>query len=316
MRAWRSLAAALAGLAAAATSAAQAYGAEPAAVVLRWSAPPECPRGDQVLDDARSLAPHRDVTGPRNAVTVEAVVERLDEGRWALTLAIGAAQRRVEASSCAQLARASALFVALVMDPSHADSPGEAASDAGLSSPPPPAAAPTTAPARREVLVLAAAGLTLESGTLPRAEPFGALDIGVRYRRMEVSLRGAAGPAQDKTIAGGAGVRLRPLGVTLAPCWAPLVTGRFRLGPCVWGEVGWMHAEGIGVSQSRTTDATWVSLGGELAAWLGLGANFEARLGAGVLEPVVRPNFKLTDVGSVFEPGLAVRAGTAAVVRF
>jgi hypothetical protein len=316
MRPGRRLAAALAGLAVAATTAARTSGAEPAAVALQWSAPPECPTGDQVLDDARTLAAHRDVNGSRSPVTVAAVVERLAEGRWALTLAIGAAQRRLEASSCAQLARAGALFVALVMDPSHGDSPGETGADAGPSPPPPPAPAPATAPARREVLVLVAAGVMLESGTLPRAEPLGALDVGIRYRRMEVSLRGAAGPAQDKTIAGGVGARLRPLSAMLAPCYAPLVTGRLRLGPCVWGEVGSMHAEGIGLSQPRTADATWVSVGGELAAWLGLGANFEARLGAGVLVPVVRPNFELIEVGSVFEPGVGVRASIAAVARF
>jgi hypothetical protein len=323
MRRWRSLAAALAGLATARTSAAQTTGAEPGAVVLQWSAPPECPTGDQVLDDVRTLAPHRDVTGRRSAITVAAVVERLDKAHWSLTLAIGAAHRRVEASSCAQLARAGALFVALVADPSRGESPGDAASDAVLSPAPPPAPPPPplvppppAAPAEREVLVLAGAGLVLESGTLPRAEPLGALDVGIRYRALEVALRGAAGPAQDKMIAGGAGIRLRPLSAMLAPCYAPLVTGRLRLGPCVWGEVGWMHAGGIGVSQPRTTDAAWLSLGGELATWLGLGANFEARLGAGVLVPVIRPNFDLTGAGSVFQPGVGVRAGMATVVRF
>jgi hypothetical protein len=32
--------------------------------------------------------------------------------------------------------------------------------------------------------------------------------------------------------------------------------------------------------------------------------------------PVIRPSFELTGLGRVFEPGLAVRAGTAAVIRF
>jgi hypothetical protein len=256
------------------------------------------------------------VTGPRSAVTVAAVVERIAEGRWALTIAIGAAQRRVEASSCGQLARAGALFLALVMDPSHGAPPPEAVSEATPSPPPPPVPAPAGARRKREVLVVAAVGLALESGILPRAEPLGALDVGIRYRRMEVSLRGTAGPAQDKTITGGAGIRLRPLGAMLAPCYALLVTARLRLGPCVWGEVGWMHAGGTGVSQPRTTDAPWLSLGGELAAWLGLGAQIEARLGAGILAPVVRPDFELTGAGGVFQPGVAVRASVAGVVRF
>ena len=296
---------------------------EPAAVELRWNAPAECPTGDQVLDDARTLAVHRDATASRPPVVVEAVVERLAEGRFRLTLAIGATQQKLEASSCAQLARAGALFVALIMDPSRGDPPGETASDAG----PPPAPAPSAAPARppeehdahagrREVSVLTAAGIVIDVGTLPRAEPLGALDVGVRYRRVEVSLQGTLGPAQDKTLRGAAGARLEPLSAMLAPCYAPLVTGLLRVGPCARGELGWIHAQGIGLSQTRTANAAWLSLGGELAAWLSLGQTFEARLGAGVLVPVMRPNFELTGLGSVFEPGVAVRAGAAGVIRF
>jgi hypothetical protein len=313
----------------AASAAAQTSAAEPAAVVLHWSAPAECPTGDQVLDDARTLAVHRDAAAPRSPVAVDAVVDRLAEGRWSLTLSIGAAQQRLEASSCAQLARAGALFVALIMDPSRGDpprdAPGEAAADAGP--PPPSAPAPNAAATRpaqavdaragpREVSVLAAAGMEVDVGTLPRAELLGALEVGIRYRRMEVSLRGTAGPAQDKTLLGAAGARLRPISATLTPCYAPLVTGVLRLGPCARGEVGWMHAEGLGVAQPRVTDAAWLSLGGELAAWLALGAYVEARLGAGVLVPAVRPNFQLTGVGNVFEPGVALRGDVAAVLRF
>jgi hypothetical protein len=169
---------------------------------------------------------------------------------------------------------------------------------------------------RREVWGLAAAGIMIDAGTLPFPELLGTLEIGLRYRRVEITLEGVAGPAQDKTIDGAEGARLAPASAALTPCYVPLVADRFRFGPCAQIEVGWIHAEGIGVSQSRTTEAAWLSLGGELAAWVALGPHFEARLGAGVLTPVVRPNFELTGLGNVFQPGVAVRAGTAAVVRF
>jgi hypothetical protein len=325
MRTLGSLAAVLGGLAIAASVAAQTAAPNPEAIVLRWSAPEECPTGAQVLDDARTLALHRDASAPGSPITVDAVVERRAEGRWSLTLAIGAARQTLEASSCAQLARAGALFVALLMDPSHRDPPADAASDAGAPSPPAPAplaAPPAPIAARdaragqREVAVLAAAGVMIDVGTLPRAELLGALEVGIRYRRVEVSLQGTAGSSQDKTVNGPTGARLRPLSAMLTPCYAPLVAGPLRLGPCARGEVGWIHAEGIGVSPSRVTDAAWFSLGGELAAWLRLSAHFEARVGAGFLVPVVRPNFELTGLGSVFEPAVALRAGTAVVLRF
>jgi hypothetical protein len=312
---------------------AQTPGPDSAALVLRWTAPSECPTKDQVLDDARSLVVHSGATAPKTPVTVDAVVERLAEDRWSLTLAIGVAQQRVEASSCAQLARAGALFLALILDPLQAAPPGEPLSDAGATEPsaplpppltpltlPPPSPTPQpehdAGPGPREVSLLAAAGLMLDVGTLPSAGPLGTLELGIRYRRLEVLLQGTAGPAQQNTVSGAAGARLQPLSALLTPCFAVLATERFRLGPCISGEVGTIHAEGLGVSQPRTTDAAWFSAGGSLEGSLRFGARFEARLDVGALAPVIRPNFELTGLGQVFEPGVAMRAGTAAVVRF
>jgi hypothetical protein len=268
---------------------------------------------------------------------VDAVVERLAADRWSLTLAIGPAQQRVHAASCDQLARAAALFVALVMDPSRADLARGVSSDTGDAGPPapsPPAVSPRAAPpaptgapvnspaqfegrsGRRDVSLLVAAGLLIDAGTLPRPELLAALEGGIRYARVEITLQGAVGTVQEKTIDAAAGARLWPASVTITPCYVPIVVGRLRFGPCAQGEVGWIHAQGIGVSQSRSADSAWLSLGAELAAWFGLGRHFEARVGVGVLAPAVRPNFELTGLGSVFQPGVAVRGGTAAVVRF
>jgi hypothetical protein len=333
-----SLAVGLATLAIAVNAAAQTSKPEPVpTVVLRWDAPSECPTEDQVLDDARTLAINHNTASTSRPIAVEAVVERLAADRWRLTLAIGSAQQRVEAASCAQLARAAALFVALVMDPSRSDlphaRPSETASDEGPPATSPPVLTPGPTPhassrsptppeernaraSRRELWVLAAAGFMIDAGTLPVPEALGALQIGLRYRRAEVTLEGAAGLAQDKTLDSTAGFRLRPASATLMPCYVPLVVGRLRFGPCARGEVGWMHAEGTGVSQTRVTTSAWLSLGADLAAWFAFGAHFEARLDAGVLVPVVRPNFEFTGLGSVFQAEVSVRAGTAAVIRF
>jgi hypothetical protein len=329
MKIYGALAAVLAIVAVVTSVAAQTSGTqrEPL-VVLRWEAPPECPTEDQVLNDARTLATHQDATAATRPIpVVEAVVERPDAARWTLTLAVGPAQQRLEAASCAQLARATALFIALMVDASGGEAPHAPAGPLSIDAVPAAASpAPESVPAkqaaardvggRREVLVLAAVGPTIDAGTLPRPELLGVLQVGMRYRRVEITLEGAAGTAQDTTISGVAGYRLNPLTVSLAPCYAPLVTLRLRLGPCAQVEVGVIQAEGVGVSQPRSADAALLSFGGELVAWLVLGAHFEVRLGVGVLLPAVRPNFELTGPGSVFEPGVAVRAGTAAVVRF
>jgi hypothetical protein len=316
----------------------------PATVVLRWNAPSECPTGDHVLDDARSLAANRGASAPsgpsgtspsagalpppKKPVEVDGVAERLAADRWALTLTIGARERRLEAASCAQLARAGALFLAVVMDPTFDEAAlgerapgaqGEAVPDAGPPVPSAPSAPPTPpAPSgKREVSGLVAATFMIDVGTLPRAEPLGVLELGIRYRRFEVTLQGAAGPSQDKMLDSGVGARMRPQSAMLVPCFAALALDRFRLAPCARGELGWIHVDGIDVSQARATDAVWVSAGGELSAWWLIGANFEARIGAGLLVPVVRPTFEVTGAGTVFEPGMiALRAATAVVMRF
>jgi hypothetical protein len=328
----------LTGSAVAAGAAAEPPNPAPAAeVILRWSAPAECPTGDRVLDDARSLGAKRSAPSPAGpgaqplpgrAVEVEGIVERIAADRWALTLKVGAAQRRIEAASCAQIARAGALFIALLIDPASGELPPpepspEATSDAGppvldaSSDPPAPPPAPPP-PKPREVSVLTAAGVMVDVGTLPHAEPLAAIDVGIRYRRFEVTLQGAAGLSQSKMIDGVSGVRLRPQSAMLVPCFAALVLERLRLGPCARSELGWMHAEGIGVgvAQPRSTDAAWLSFGGEISAWWVFGAIVEARLGVGALAPAVPPHFKLMGASTVFEPGVALRASTAAVMRF
>ena len=346
MKVLGSLGAGLAGVAIAMRAAAQTVGPErEPAIALGWDAPAECPTRDQVLSDVRSLAVRRGAAAPTKSIAVEAVVEKRAADRWSLTLAVGSAQQRLEASTCAQLARAAALFVALVLDPSSREraraAPGAPAAATGPPLPAPvpapvpalapPGAAPMatdeTAARPREVSVLAAAGFLIDVGTLPRAEPLAALEVGIRYRRAEITLQGGAGTAQDVTTNGAAGAVLTPVSVTLTPCYAPLATSHLRLGPCAQGEVGWIHAQGVNLSQAGPTSAGWFSLGGELVAWWAIGAHFEARLGAGVLVPVVRPNFEVagyplpgrgygTSPNSLFEPGIALRAGTAAVIRF
>jgi hypothetical protein len=307
-----------------------------------------------VLDDARGLAANQSThpgSGTASSPTaqspsakpveVEGVVERLAADRWALTLTIGTGQRRIEAPSCAQIAKAAALFVALVMDPSLDASLGETARggqsealpDAGTPeppAPPPTPAVPDDAPKkRREVSVLAAAGVMLDVGTVPRVELLGEIELGIRYRRFEVTLQGAIGPSQNKTLDASAmvsastGVSMRPQSAMLVPCFAALALDRFRLAPCARSELGWMHAQGIGLKEARSSDAVWVSVGGELSAWLVLSPNIETRIGVGALVPVVHPKLDLiglgggTNMGIVWQPGVAaLRAGTAVVFRF
>jgi hypothetical protein len=305
---------------------------------LTWRAPPECPSGGDVIADARSLVINREALEEGTPVTVDAIVGRVAADRWTLSLAVGGAKQRLEASTCADLARAGALFLALLMDP-----------EAGPSTPAPapqPPAPPATAPAASaspskppivplapEIAVdskpedapsggagalspLAAAGVALDLGTLPRAGVLGVVAGGIRVRRFDIMLEGAVGPPEDTSVDGAAGARLTAASATVKPCYAVFTRGRVRLEPCLPIEVGWIHGQGIGIAQSRSSDSFWWSVGGAIALWLDLGSRLEARVDVVALAPLVRPNFMLTGLGSVFSSSVAVRPGATAVIRF
>ena len=310
---------------------------------LTWRAPPECPSGGDVIADARSLVINREALEEGTPITVDAVVGRVAAERWTLTLAVGGAKQRLEASTCADLARAGALFLALLMDPESASSkPNPAPQPPGPQPPAPPATAPAasaspskppTVPLAPEIAVdskpedepsggagaltpLAAAGVALDLGTLPRAGVLGVVAGGIRVRRFDIMLEGAVGPPEDTSVDGAAGARLTAASATVKPCYAVFTRGRVRLEPCLPIEVGWIHGQGIGIAQSRSSDSFWWSVGGAIALWLDLGSRLEAREDVAALVPLVRPNFTLTGLGSVFAPSVAVRPGATAVIRF
>ena len=312
------------------------------AIQLTWTAPPECPSGGDVIADARSLVIHREALEEGAPITVDAIVGRLASNRWTLTLAVRGAKQRLEASTCADLARAGALFIALLMDPeggssipvpapkppappAPAPAPVPAASAIDSKTPPAPPAGEIAVDSKPKVAtsgvggvpsILAAAGIAVDVGTLPHASVFGVLAGGVRVRRFDVLLEGAIAPPEDTSVGGAPGARLMAASATVMPCYAVFTQGRVRLEPCLPIEVGWIQGEGIGIAQSRSSDSLWWSVGGAIALWLDLGSRLEAHVDVTALAPLVRPSFTLTGIGSVFTPTVAVRPGASAVIRF
>lgn len=101
--------------------AAQARASAP--VVLDWSAPAGCPSGDDVLEEVGRLLGPRPET-KETILHVTAEVKRQDEGPFVVRLEIpspeGRRFREVSAVSCAALAQATALILALMIDPEAA----------------------------------------------------------------------------------------------------------------------------------------------------------------------------------------------------
>lgn len=114
---------------AALVAAAPAHASAP--VALDWSAPAGCPSGDEVLSEvSRLLGPRPETNEPVLRVTAQ--VRRKDEGPFVVRLEIpspeGPRFREVSAVSCVSLGQATALILALMIDP-----------EAALAEPPPPA---------------------------------------------------------------------------------------------------------------------------------------------------------------------------------
>lgn len=107
-----------------------------APVALDWSAPPDCPSGEEVLEEVNRLLGTRPETN-ESVLRVTAIVKRKESGPFVVRLEIpspeGPRIREVSAVSCSALAQATALILALMIDP-----------DAALTDPPPSAS--TTPP--------------------------------------------------------------------------------------------------------------------------------------------------------------------------
>src|SRR5690348_13371307 len=103
-------------------SAPAARAAEPAtaALDLTWSAPAECPMRDDVMREVERILGGG---APRRA-RARADVMKLGAERWQVRLVTevdgAAGERAIEASTCEQLASATALILAWVLDPSRA----------------------------------------------------------------------------------------------------------------------------------------------------------------------------------------------------
>ncbi len=103
---------------------------------LAWVAPPECPSEDSVRASVAQLL--GEGPAPPVAVSARAVVVRTSSDHWIVQLTTvregSRGERVVEAPSCPSLANATALIVALTIDPervaAHTPTPGASASGA------------------------------------------------------------------------------------------------------------------------------------------------------------------------------------------
>lgn len=275
----------------------------PAAIAVTWTAPEGCPSEDEIKAEVRRMA--GTAAPAAEATEVHATVSRDPGNTWQLTLTtkVGSreGERKLSASDCAELGRAAALVIALMINP--AADPSAAPPVVTPPPAPPPAPPPPPEPPRTSRFALGAA-ILIGSGEMPD----GAMGLGARFAAgggtFSAQLRGDLWFPRDASSAAkpSAGGSFDAVDVGLGAC----LTARpdRRLGPnlCAGAAVTGTHAAGFGVNNPGAATAIFAGAFLEGALRVKLTMRNALRLGVEGLVPFERPSFALAGVGAVFRP--------------
>ena len=294
----------------------------PRVLVLSWEAPPECPPRAEV--EARI---ERILAGSHRADAIDArvTIVRTRDARWSARLSTQirgvAGERTLSAASCDLLASASALVIALAIDPDlDVEPPEEPARSAPAPVPvastkPEVVAAPSSQPPR--VNLVTGAWLAGDSGSLPSLALGGGAGIGIErgHWSIEAYVETWLGSTVSSPDRAGAGGRFDLIDFGLRACARG---GAFvTYGACLGAEVDRAHASGFGVSDPGAATRAWLAPRAGLELGLRVADSVHLPLHLEALVPIPRPMFALENVGPVFRPAaVGLRATFGAVVHF
>jgi hypothetical protein len=296
-------------------------------LVLTWNVPQECPSVADVRSDVRSLLSQNSAdnwaSASKNTV-VDVTISLKGEGSYWLVLRANGQSRTLEGGSCAQLAQAAALLMALLLNPGltqtdiadvplvreeaetkpHPTTQHAAPQSVDRAEPTQSGQSPQTDPQRKTRGLLEVGG-RVEMGRFPRVEPGLSVAVGLELPPFRILARGALSTPQHLDAPGNGQLRLLPFSASLEPA--------YRLVRHGWGVEGGLGVE-LGITHSLATNlepkeryATSVSglfqLRGTrtLAHWLRGWAGVTAAI------PVLRPRWVTQEGELLHAYGTAVR---------
>lgn len=295
---------------------------------FEWHAPQGCPSRQAVLEQAEKLLGRSLTVITPVELALEAHVTRPGES-WQLDVlqrsSTGTRARSVKAASCQELADATALFMALAVDPSLAASGAASAAFPGEQQPEPQAPAreaeavpaptatgsasaePPSDPAQppvpdRPLRVHAGLSVALTAGRLP-GKAFGSvLHAGVSRRSWLWLAELGFHPERQATVAGsGAGGDLSMLGLSTGAGYL-VDLEPMAVGPVLGVEVGWLRGSGTGVQNPTRADVLLLSAHAGARYALTLSHEW-ALTAAGAFSALAnRPRFVLDGIGPVYQP--------------
>lgn len=293
--------------------------------------------------------------GGDGVLRADAKVERVGDA-WEVVVrtARGDArgERRIEARSCAELAEATALVLALALQGSSreeatatattaAEAPAAttaapaAASPAEAPPPPPPPPASSTVEAPRDperpvaaraktaegadglVRFAVSASGALATSTLPSAAAGGVAEVAWTPGRWRLGVVGGLFAAQSGAVASGtSGARFQLRSLGARACMAVLETP-LELGPCAGVALTDVRARGTGMAEPYETGASWASAEGGLRAGLPLGRMAALVASADLVVPLARPTFVVDGNDLVHRPSaMGTRLALGAELHF
>jgi hypothetical protein len=292
-----------------------------------------CPNAPAFLGAIRARTERPRLAGPGEeavtfAVTISGEAAGPVIGRLEIREIEGSRQQRtVEGPSCAEVAKALALIVALYLDPDAATGPEpERVPEPG---PAPPSAprkqsSPPLPPTESAIRVGGGGALGALGGVGPSIAPFLTAFVEATYRgpgplswlrpsaRLGIELATTAaevGPGSERYFLAAGVARLCPVRVPLPE--------RFRVAPCGGMMMGVHRGTSDGVPNGRAQDRAWLTPATTLVVGFDVSHDVAFELEGGALFPLVPTRFFLGPDLTLFRaPPVAGTASAAVVVRF
>jgi hypothetical protein len=302
---------------------------------LEWQSSPKCSSAEQLQADVARIL--QQAEGPQRAVEASVSVTRKQHETWEIRLITRveghARTRSFEAESCAAAESALAVILALSINANVSAEPAASLAEPAAHPPrsaeradspvteaatPPPTPSPPSPP---PVSASFAAGLALDSGTLPSAAEGVSLGLGLRRGGLALTVTGADWLERTaRTSAGGADFHLLSACFRVGYGWR---VGQLEVGPVLAFELANLHLRGFGGDTDNfegNQRFSGLAAGGEVS----VPVSGVVRLGASLegIAWLTRPSFVALEPApaaavSVFRPApVSARAELAARVAF
>ena len=318
----------------------KALAQQEAGLTIRWEAPARCPQQAEVSERVRKLS--GSPSSIQGTLQADGTITRADDGRFHLKLLLRSGglvgERNIDSRSCADLARAAAVAIALLLNSDEplsdgvlggeqlsdgsqggtdsasgpaipADDRGHPETKSATSELPkqtqrveperrPPAAEPSS---HREYVRLRAPLAALSVGPLPRLDWGVSVAVGVSYSNWRFWLEGSEWLKQEVPSKDfpGYSAHVKRATASLRGCRASRFSA-FEIAPCLVVSLERMTATGAGDNVTpQSQHMTWLTLGAGVQGRVYLGSRFSLVLSVDGIIEASRPRLSIAGVGFV-----------------